>query len=67
VLNRLQAEDVSSLRELFERVNRDQTLRALVITGEGRVFCSGYDLDDLGERSGALPTTERTGNATPGR
>ena len=65
VLNRLQAEDVSHLRELFARVNEDRQVRALVITGTGRAFCSGYDLDDLGERSGALPAGERAGKAPP--
>lgn len=65
VLNRLQAEDVSDLRELFARIDQDRSVRALVITGTGRVFCSGYDLDDLGERSGALPSGERAGKAPP--
>jgi len=60
VLNRLQAEDVIHLRELFARVNEDRNVRALVLTGTGRAFCSGYDLDDLGERSGALPPGQRT-------
>lgn len=65
VLNRLQASDVSDLRELFARINQDRSVRALVITGEGRVFCSGYDLDDLGERSGALPPGQLAGKAPP--
>jgi enoyl-CoA hydratase/carnithine racemase len=65
VLNRLQSEDVSELRELFARVREDRALRALVLTGEGRVFCSGYDLDDLGERSGTLPPGERSTKPSP--
>lgn len=63
VMNRLQAEDVIALREMFQRVNEDTSIRVLVITGEGRVFSAGYDLDDLGERSGALP--QRSGAERP--
>jgi enoyl-CoA hydratase len=63
LLNRLQSEDVSLLRELIARVNADREIRALVITGTGRCFSSGYDLDELSERSGALPAGERAAKA----
>ena len=63
LMNRMQTEDVSVLREMIGRVNADLSLRALVLTGEGRVFSSGYDLDDLSERSGALPPGELAAKA----
>ncbi|MBN9370709.1 MAG: hypothetical protein ABS53_00530 [Hydrogenophaga sp. SCN 70-13] len=65
VLNRLQAEDVIRLREIWAEVEREPDVRALVLTGTGRVFSAGYDLDELGERSGAIAPGERAGRPLP--
>lgn len=53
--NALNGEDLKAFRAVIEEVERDDFVRALVITGSGtKVFCSGYDLRELA--SGA-PTT----------
>lgn len=65
LLNRLQAEDVVWLREKISEINADLNTRVLVITGTGRAFSSGYDLDDLSERSGALPAGELAAKPAP--
>lgn len=46
--NRLAVDDLGALRGLIERVNADETVRVLVMAGEGRHFCSGFDLAALG-------------------
>ncbi len=36
---------IEELYELFERIKRDKKLRAVVLTGEGKSFCAGADLN----------------------
>jgi enoyl-CoA hydratase len=50
-VNRIQAEDLQALLELFDRVEADPAIRVLVVTGTGRAFSSGYDLNSVAERS----------------
>jgi enoyl-CoA hydratase len=52
--NRLESADVSAVRAMLRQIDADPSIGVLVLTGEGRVFSAGYDLDDLGRRSGAL-------------
>lgn len=57
--NRLTVEDLETLRGFIDTVNADATVRVLVLAGEGRHFCSGFDLSalvdvDAGARFGAL-------------
>ena len=47
VLNALTFEVYRELRDLFFALERDEAVRAVVITGEGRGFCSGGDVNDI--------------------
>lgn len=44
--NALTADLVESLLETLKALERDDAVRAIVITGEGKAFCSGQALDD---------------------
>ncbi len=46
-LNALTFEIYQELAETFERLDRDDAVRAIVITGRGRGFCSGGDQEDI--------------------
>lgn len=49
-LNALSVEMVGELHALFARVEADANLRVVILTGEGRGFCSGADLKDAASR-----------------
>ncbi len=44
VLNSLNKEIIDELLEVFDKAYSDQSIRTIVLTGEGRGFCSGADL-----------------------
>ena len=44
VLNSLNKELVDSLLEAFNEIYENDSIRSVIITGEGRGFCSGADL-----------------------
>jgi enoyl-CoA hydratase/carnithine racemase len=46
-LNALTFESYKELAETFEQLDREPEIRAIVITGRGRGFCSGGDQDDI--------------------
>src|SRR6202047_1189528 len=48
-LNRLQPDDLDALLELFDRIEADAAIRVLVLTGTGRAFSAGYDLNSVAE------------------
>ncbi|AJG23181.1 enoyl-CoA hydratase/isomerase family protein [Cupriavidus basilensis] len=48
VANRLEPEDLDLLREYLEAVNADTRARVLRIEGQGRHFCSGFNVGRLG-------------------
>src|SRR3954471_4858094 len=50
-LNRLQSEDLGDLVKLFDRIEADPALRVLVLTGTGRAFSAGYDLNSVAHRA----------------
>jgi enoyl-CoA hydratase/carnithine racemase len=57
--NRLAAEDLDALRRFLDEVDANADVRVLVLAGEGRHFCSGFDLGalaaiDAGARFGKL-------------
>jgi len=47
-LNRLHREDLQALQTHFEALHQRPGLHALVLTGEGRAFCAGFHLGQLG-------------------
>jgi len=46
--NRLAPEDLAEFDTLLAAVDADDAVRVLLLRGEGRHFCSGYDLGSLG-------------------
>jgi enoyl-CoA hydratase/carnithine racemase len=68
-LNAVSREVFDGLAEAGERVGNEPDVRAVLIRGEGRAFCSGLDLASLqgsGEaRSGAAPSADGNGQAVP--
>jgi len=48
--NRLEPADLTVLREIFERIDADLSVRALVLTGTGKSFSSGYHIGALADR-----------------
>ncbi|KRB82996.1 hypothetical protein ASE00_13480 [Sphingomonas sp. Root710] len=57
-LNALNRAMQTRLQQLFEEVREDGRIRALVITGSGRAFCSGADVGHLGAQA-ALPMDQQ--------
>lgn len=58
-LNRLHREDLLALHQHFQRLAADATLRVLVLTGRGRLFCAGFNIDELGAaQMGGSGTTD---------
>lgn len=62
-LNRLQAEDLGELTELFDRIEADPAIRVLVLTGTGRAFSAGYDLNSVAERAVSATEQQSAGSA----
>ncbi len=48
-LNRLHREDLLALQSHCALLTADATLRVVVLTGQGRLFCAGFNIDQLGE------------------
>lgn len=53
VANRIEPADVAALVDIFGRIDEDRDVRAVVLTGTGRIFSSGYHLGDLQGRAAA--------------
>lgn len=62
-LNRLQAEDLDALIKLFDRIEADAAIRVLVLTGTGRAFSAGYDLNSVAERAASASEAPSAGSA----
>jgi enoyl-CoA hydratase/carnithine racemase len=62
-LNRLQAEDLDVLLQLFDRIEAEQAVRVLVLTGTGRAFSAGYDLGSIAERAAGMAETQSAGSS----
>lgn len=46
--NRLSVDDLATLRGFIDEIDANAAVRVLVLAGEGRHFCSGFDLGALG-------------------
>lgn len=46
-LNALTFEVYAELRDAFEQLDTEEGVRAIVLTGSGRAFCSGGDVEDI--------------------
>jgi enoyl-CoA hydratase len=62
-LNRLQPDDLEALLQLFDRIEADPAIRVLVLTGTGRAFSAGYDLNSVAERAGSAVEEKSAGSA----
>jgi enoyl-CoA hydratase len=62
-LNRLQPDDLDALLELFDRIEADPAIRVLVLTGTGRAFSAGYDLNSVAERASSAVEQQSAGSA----
>jgi enoyl-CoA hydratase len=62
-LNRLQPEDLDVLMQLFDRIEADAAIRVLVLTGTGRAFSAGYDLNSVAERAASAVEQKSAGSA----
>src|SRR5258708_8149833 len=62
-LNRLQPDDLEALLKLFDRIEADPAIRVLILTGTGRAFSAGYDLNSVAERSTSAPEQQTAGSA----
>jgi enoyl-CoA hydratase len=48
--NALNAALRRALRDAFRELERDASVRAVILTGAGKAFCAGLDLKEMGER-----------------
>ena len=48
--NRLEPDDLAALVKIFDRIDKDMSIRTLVITGTGKSFSSGFHIGALAER-----------------
>src|SRR3954469_15507 len=62
-LNRLQAEDLGELLDLFDRIEADPAIRVMVLTGTGRAFSAGYDLNSVAARATSASEEQSAGSA----
>jgi len=62
-LNRLQSEDLDELMKLFDRIEADPAVRVLVLTGTGRAFSAGYDLNSVADRATSAKEEQSAGSA----
>src|ERR1700682_5043969 len=65
-LNRLQPDDLNTLLKLFDRIEADAAIRVLVLTGTGRAFSAGYDLNSVAERASSAKEEQSAGSAFEG-
>jgi enoyl-CoA hydratase len=47
-LNALEAGIFGALSRILSDLERDRSVKVVVLTGAGRAFCAGHDLDEFG-------------------
>lgn len=52
-MNALNGDLVQELTDLLDRVSQDETIRAVILTGSGRAFCSGGDVKQMASLLGS--------------
>lgn len=57
-LNAMNRQLVDELAKAFARAEADETIRVVILHGEGRAFCSGDDLKDLDAQTVSEATTQ---------
>lgn len=57
-LNAINDEMPGEIRQAVETANRDDEVHVIVLTGAGRAFCSGYDLQEYAEKPNSPYTQE---------
>ena len=56
--NALTGEEIfSAFEQAVIRINADLSIRAVILTGEGKAFCSGGNVRDMSEKSGMFGGT----------
>ena len=46
-LNALNGDVIAELEQVVTALENDRDVRCLILTGEGRSFCAGFNLNDL--------------------
>lgn len=59
-LNAFTVTMANELEDFFTRVNDDDAVRAIIVTGDGRAFCAGMDLSSEGNVFGLNETLQPT-------
>jgi enoyl-CoA hydratase/carnithine racemase len=62
-LNRLQPSDLNALLKLFDLIEADTAIRVLVLTGTGRAFSAGYDLNSVAQGATSAVEARSGGSA----
>lgn len=57
-LNRLHREDLLALQQHFALLAAEPALRVLVLTGRGRLFCAGFNIEELGQQGASSAAAE---------
>jgi len=55
--NRMEPRDIATMHAHIEAIAGDAAIRAVVLTGEGKSFCSGYDIASFAAAEGGVTPT----------
>jgi 2-(1,2-epoxy-1,2-dihydrophenyl)acetyl-CoA isomerase len=61
-MNAIGALTRKQLGDAIKKVERDDAVRVVVVTGSGRAFCSGADVTEMAQGDGGMRTAEDVGN-----
>ena len=59
-MNALSREMRQALAETFSKLEKDNAVRAVILTGAGKAFCAGLDLKELGGGTDTVTSTVQT-------